>query len=879
MKTSNQVKGYLVHGHKQNTQDNSSNIEISLSQTYNKLISEGSLNGKEKNLNCSNNEYIQESKSINLNQFLKSRRDDICNDSDIQNIYSAIIANQKIKLEENKKRNFINEILKNYFINEQEYKNILNIKQPEILISDHLNVLFLILAKEKKNNQEIIYLTNLFINMDIFKQQREYFTNKMHYLKQVLNCEIKYEFYPKNWVIFEQGTYGNKYFIILKGEIDLYKFKLDLKENQDPDIEQITENTNIENGELENNQIQSQQKNQELEFDQELKQKLKAKLKFQVKLVKRRRKKEINNQQTYQRSLLNNSAIQDKYLTIDEIHEINQKHLQELQENKEKIQEKNYMDIFETASAICRVDTHLLTLTREGYNKIMYEYQKRLQQDQLDYFGKFEFLKYIPKPRLLMFLHSIKQAKFNKHNVIYNEGDKVENIYFIKDGEVEFTKLFDIQQSKQEDYQIQGTQTLKKELTKQRGTIFTLLKNNLFGEQEIINDQNYRQNKVEAISSVVEKLLEILQEYQYLDLFITDGLIRGEFIQTRQDSVFQSLVFKYQSIQKSKLQKQEFQQFKQKHQKQIEIEIKQYQEIANCCNHNNETNLNGLINHKSLISRLDNKKGKKTLAFLTPKQIFEIKSYIEQENISMNDQEIPINQSSIRNKDNIKQSLGLQKKNQKILPENILSQNTERSCNQNMEFNRKLNLKIDESIIKNQNIKQTASLNDINKFQAEGIFNVKEELERHKEISKIIANKGMQLAPNQYLKKNYNITKSDLKNYKSKIQKTVPPKKEKHKFQNKIQNLNELYAQAIKKFNSNEIQQNNHVQINQNKINFPKIDSNINSPKSSLSKLQNIDNFFYFNNALSPIANKNNQIKFINEQNEIQFDKQEYELQ
>ena len=150
------------------------------------------------------------------------------------------IRNQSLGLNFLKKKSVNSAMTKNKFF--EKFSHRTNDITP--LLNNRMNplkncILALSFSKEERNNNPAIlkciesYLKSLpgFINIITKEQGKDTLEEK---LKQIL-INLKYEYYPKNTVMFKYGDKGDKFYIILKGKIGFLipkKIKCNLNEEE-----------------------------------------------------------------------------------------------------------------------------------------------------------------------------------------------------------------------------------------------------------------------------------------------------------------------------------------------------------------------------------------------------------------------------------------------------------------------------------------------------------------------------------------------------------------------------------------------------------------------------------------------------------------------
>lgn len=80
-----------------------------------------------------------------------------------------------------------------------------------------------------------------------------------------------------------------------------------------------------------------------------------------------------------------------------------------------------------------------MSLTKEGYEHILGEEQKQIIKNKMNFFLQFRFFKNFTDSGLISMLSSLRDISLKKGDIIYKEGDNVDFVYFIVDGEVELS--------------------------------------------------------------------------------------------------------------------------------------------------------------------------------------------------------------------------------------------------------------------------------------------------------------------------------------------------------------------------------------------------------------------------------------------------------
>ncbi|KAL4503019.1 hypothetical protein ABPG72_014248 [Tetrahymena utriculariae] len=352
----------------------------------------------------------------------------------------------------------------------------------------HQRIIINILQKNRpKNNIETNIMFDLIENLPFFKNNKEVLSQSAT-TKELLQS-LKLEYFQKNEILFSKGDIGNTFYIILSGSA--YCLLEMQKLEQNPKIkEEGSKKKILFNFDLTTNPT----------FDQE---------------------------QAALKQILPNMNMVKIFLPGESFGEI------ALITSQPR-----------TATLILRQDSYLMTLSKEAYNKILGQYDQIILRDRKKFLMYFQCFKYHNYSKLLSLLHFMKIQVFNKKHVLYKEGDKPDHIYFIKQGEVEISKQYDLDkeieekdtslelqqwrtQRKAQIYKLNKVQQIKDKIESLfQIQVVILGQNNFFGEEDIFLNHTKRQSSAIIISSQAEifsiekqKLFNELNFFQTLDMF------------------------------------------------------------------------------------------------------------------------------------------------------------------------------------------------------------------------------------------------------------------------------------------------------------------------------------------------------------------------
>ncbi|CAD8161288.1 unnamed protein product [Paramecium pentaurelia] len=145
-----------------------------------------------------------------------------------------------------------------------------------------------------------------------------------------------------------------------------------------------------------------------------------------------------------------------------------------------------------TATIICSVDSHFMTLQKNAFDRILYEHHNSIHKQQLAFFDNIPYLHGIPDQHLTQLMHQMIEIQPKLNSTIYKENEESHSVYFIMTGEVELS------------YKINN---------RQRIVISLMTKGAIFGENEILKGIKRTQK---ATCKSNETILMTLSSQQFL---------------------------------------------------------------------------------------------------------------------------------------------------------------------------------------------------------------------------------------------------------------------------------------------------------------------------------------------------------------------------
>ncbi|KAL4455851.1 hypothetical protein ABPG74_003261 [Tetrahymena malaccensis] len=399
----------------------------------------------------------------------------VADDSFFRKKYFEITA---IDLDQVKNSAQIMELIQNQ---KYEYEQRMqNLELTYIMLNDPVQQLVFvdIIQKNAFSNLQLKFIKDFVCQFSIFKNNQKLNEQSKELDVKLLLRHLKLEKFDKRQVIFEYGELGQKYYMLLKGEVLLFIPK------------------GIEN----ETQAQS------------------------VKLSQQ------NEEEQYYKKKFPNMFNKKKIIPGDSFGEIS------LLTNQTR-----------TATMVCGEESWLLTLNKEGFDKLIGHIHSQQVLKNTQFLQKFEMIQCLSNNKVHSMLHNITTMKYNYNNIIYTEGQEADKIYFIKSGVVEISKLSLIQEDSQtllniqEETEIsngsqvfQSSQKLQKLYSLNRNNkisdkiqkykrvkIAILTENSYFGHQEASQDidcniKQTRQYQAKCISEEVELMViqkKILLQY------------------------------------------------------------------------------------------------------------------------------------------------------------------------------------------------------------------------------------------------------------------------------------------------------------------------------------------------------------------------------
>lgn len=276
-----------------------------------------------------------------------------------------------------------------------------------IFTNDELNEIIAILqtSSHKRTPQELEKLQNQLSKLDFFA---DFWAHLEPETSLTLLKQLRHEYAPRTKTVFNYGDPPNRFYLVLSGSVFAIAPKASRKKTMTTTVKENDANKSFSN--------------------------------------KLGRSPVIRMDSASQKHLYNLREESDL---------VTNKELSELHPGNFLLCVKNQGDPFgevalnfgttRTATIVSREHTHLITLEPFTYNQILKKYKATMQKDCVEFFQATPVTSKWPFESVIALSYLSKRAQYQKNQCIYDIGDPCDNIYFIKDGEVEIVKeaIFD----------------------------------------------------------------------------------------------------------------------------------------------------------------------------------------------------------------------------------------------------------------------------------------------------------------------------------------------------------------------------------------------------------------------------------------------------
>ncbi|KAL4432116.1 hypothetical protein ABPG74_014370 [Tetrahymena malaccensis] len=379
-----------------------------------------------------------------------------------------------------------------------------------------------IAVKAIKTYVEAQFMLRIFTENTIFQQYSQTIKKNVN----LVNL-MKYKFYPKNSLVYETGDFGQYYYFLLSGKL------LQLLPVSDEIISSPVK-------------ISAQKTPLKMELN------LLNMIKQNEGLLGRSPKMSKNLSQKDKRnsfSLINNSMSMQMEKEFEKFvphHKFNQYILPGQGFGDSEL----FSKLRRGCTIFCEEDSHLIMLQKEDFQQFMGNEMSDLVNQKINFLNQFDFLESIPNSKLNQLLETSITLNLNCKNIIYQEGQDCESIYFIRKGEVTLTQILEtpLQQDEQRDqiaYDYDGESDLytamnKRKKKQERVPILIISENSYFGEYEILKKIPQRATQAicssqesEIIEIKISNLLPLVKVFGKFSNLKQHEKVRDQFMEER----------------------------------------------------------------------------------------------------------------------------------------------------------------------------------------------------------------------------------------------------------------------------------------------------------------------------------------------------------
>ncbi|CAD8065777.1 unnamed protein product [Paramecium primaurelia] len=318
---------------------------------------------------------------------------------------------------------------------------------------------------------------------------------------QGLYKQLGYELQKKRQIIFNIGDIGKKFYIILKGSVWVLVQKKGLQEGSGPTEEDQKQEEQLKN-----------EKNKEMMEN--------------MKKSTRKKTKKSKHQ-----AFVTQVTLDDIFATMTD-----QEYLDTQFPTLTKVGIINSGESFgeialtkqvpRTATIVAAEDTHFATVTRDQFNKLLSVFYETQQKLNIGFLSKVAIFSDWNEQMLNQLYYHFKLEERKLFQVIYKEDEDANNIYLLKQGEIELSRSVDVTQQS-----ITPNLTLQKFFTKterkiERVRTSVITAGQIFGHEEVLAGTK-RQYRAMSISQKV--VYFVLDKQRFLQYFQ-----RGQAIQKLQ---------------------------------------------------------------------------------------------------------------------------------------------------------------------------------------------------------------------------------------------------------------------------------------------------------------------------------------------------------
>ncbi|KAL4454923.1 hypothetical protein ABPG74_006305 [Tetrahymena malaccensis] len=366
------------------------------------------------------------------------------------------------------------------------------------------------LKEQKRTKKAAEFLIEQFSQFRFFKQIMRQLSEDL--LKQII-FELKLETYKKQQIIFQYNDVGRHMYFVLSGRVSiLIPSKPNNSELNTPNTkrgsfffpaENTTSSSNNNSNNLTSNNTNNNPNPQQMQIQLQQTQSTFANNSVQP-------SPRFINQQSNQgipasSSNIQNPTSQFSNQTVSSFKDyllkmVGQNQIENLSEDQEfeffrqyKLQNFKQVNTIQpgnsfgevaleqriprTASAVTITPCQLATLSYDSFRKLLSKIYERIQNEQRSFLKEIPPFNNWPNAGIMVIYNNSEDIEYQINNVIYKEGERCQYVYFIKEGEIEISKIFKIDKC--------DTNTLqKKNIVTKRQVIQRVAQGRMFGEYE-----------------------------------------------------------------------------------------------------------------------------------------------------------------------------------------------------------------------------------------------------------------------------------------------------------------------------------------------------------------------------------------------------------
>ncbi|KAL4438753.1 hypothetical protein ABPG74_013426 [Tetrahymena malaccensis] len=320
--------------------------------------------------------------------------------------------------------------------------NIVDINDPE-----HQEIL----KDKNKTIKDITFLKKAISDLPLFQKNPD-LLNK-HNITQILLNEFSYEKFKKHDVIFNFGDFGYTYYIVLKGAVYLMIPKLTKDDNREEKDKNQKKKVEVSAQNLQKSSSNNSVGSKTPVTDSKSLQRQNSRLNRISSQIFEPDKSNESKWKIIKQNLnkLNGSDAESSVNNSSNEEEDETEYLKRVYDDMNLIKTFVAGEAFgeialmtkqrRTGTMVCKEETHLMTLTKNGFDKILGQYHEQIKIQRLGFLKSYSFFNNIPNSNLLSILLDIKIEIYPKKSMLFAQGDEVKNIFFIKRGEIQISRI------------------------------------------------------------------------------------------------------------------------------------------------------------------------------------------------------------------------------------------------------------------------------------------------------------------------------------------------------------------------------------------------------------------------------------------------------